>query len=108
MAGAGAQFAGDRQHRVQNLHTVWAVFRLEDLAARKTNLAVAVLLVSLAFCSLHFSPHQPPLVMLSTFLFSLFKCAWTLRTGSIWGVMGWHAGWNWLLATGFELPVIGT
>ena len=21
--------------------------------------------------------------------------------------MGWHAGWNWLLATGFELPVTG-
>ncbi|MBY0566549.1 MAG: hypothetical protein K2P70_04525 [Hyphomonadaceae bacterium] len=23
------------------------------------------------------------------------------------GVMGWHVGWNWLLATGFELPVTG-
>ncbi|HFL6159204.1 TPA: hypothetical protein ACXIGC_001161 [Stenotrophomonas maltophilia] len=22
-------------------------------------------------------------------------------------MMGWHAGWNWLLATGFELPVAG-
>ncbi|QIO89559.1 metal-dependent membrane protease [Stenotrophomonas rhizophila] len=75
--------------------------------ARKTNVAVAVLLVSLVFCFLHFSPHQPPLVILSTFLFSLFACAWTLRTGSIWGVMGWHTGWNWLLATGFELPVTG-
>jgi hypothetical protein len=21
--------------------------------------------------------------------------------------MGWHAGWNWFLATGFELPVTG-
>ena len=28
--------------------------------ARKTNVAVAVLLVSLVFCFLHFSPHQPP------------------------------------------------
>lgn len=52
--------------------------------ARKTNVAVAVLLVSLVFCFLHFSPHQPPLVILSTFLFSLLACAWTLRTGSIW------------------------
>jgi hypothetical protein len=21
--------------------------------------------------------------------------------------MGWHAGWNWLLCTGFQLPVTG-
>jgi hypothetical protein len=21
--------------------------------------------------------------------------------------MGWHAGWNWLLAVGFEVPVTG-
>lgn len=75
--------------------------------ARKTHVAVAVLLVSLVFCFLHFSPHQPLLVMLSTFLYSLFACAWALRTGNIWGVMGWHAGWNALLATGFELPVTG-
>lgn len=78
-----------------------------SVVARKTNVTVAVLLVSLAFCFLHFSPHQPPRVMLGTFLFSLFACAWALRTGNIWGVMGWHAGWNWLLATGFELPVTG-
>jgi len=49
-----------------------------SVVARKTNVAVAVLLVSLVFCFLHFSPHQPPRVMLGT-----------------------------LLATGFELPVTG-
>lgn len=85
------------------------IFRgwLLSVLARKSNVAVAVLLVSLVFCLLHFSPHQRPLVMLATFLFSLFACAWALRAGNIWGVMGWHAGWNWLLATGFELPVTG-
>jgi membrane protease YdiL (CAAX protease family) len=75
--------------------------------ARKSNVTVAVLLVSAVFCLLHFSPHQPPLVTFGTFLFSLFACAWALRSGNIWGVMGWHAGWNWLLATGFQLPVTG-
>ena len=40
-------------------------------------------------------------------LFALFACAWSLRAGNIWGVMGWHVGWNWLLATGFQLPVTG-
>jgi len=75
--------------------------------ARRANLFVAVLLVSLTFCFLHYSPHQAPLVTLVSFLFSLFACAWALRSGSIWGVMGWHAGWNWLLAVGFQLPVTG-
>lgn len=80
---------------------------LLSVIARKANVALAVLLVSLAFTLLHYSPHQAPLVTLVSFLFSLFACAWALRTGNIWGVMGWHTGWNWLLATGFELPVTG-
>jgi membrane protease YdiL (CAAX protease family) len=75
--------------------------------ARRSNVVVAVLLVSLTFTLLHFGPHQPPLVTLVSFVFSLFACAWVLRTGNLWGVMGWHAGWNWLLATGFESPVTG-
>ena len=85
------------------------IFRgwLLSTLARKAGLVVAVLLVSAVFCLLHFSPQQPPLVTLGTFLFSLFACAWALRAGNVWGVMGWHAGWNWLLATGFELPVTG-
>lgn len=80
---------------------------LLSTVARKANVLVAVLLVSATFGLLHYSPHQPPLVVASSVLFSLFACAWVLRTGNIWGVMGWHAGWNWLLAVGFELPVTG-
>lgn len=80
---------------------------LLSTVARKANVLVAVLLVSATFGLLHYSPHQPPLVVASSVLFSLFACAWVLRSGNIWGVMGWHAGWNWLLAVGFELPVTG-
>lgn len=80
---------------------------LLSAVARKANAVVAVLLVSLVFCLLHYSPRQAPLIVLGTFLFSLFACAWALRARSVWGVMGWHAGWNWLLAVGFELPVTG-
>ena len=85
------------------------VFRgwMQSVLARKAGVALAVLLVALTFTLLHFSPNQRWLVMLSSFLFSLFVSAWSLRTGNVWGVMGWHAGWNWLLATGFELPVTG-
>lgn len=80
---------------------------MQSVLARKAGVAVAVVLVALVFTLLHFSPNQRWLVMLSSFLFSLFASAWSLRTGNVWGVMGWHAGWNWLLATGFELPVTG-
>lgn len=75
--------------------------------ARRSNVLLAVLLVSLTFAFLHYSPQQPLRVVASSVLFSLFACAWVLRTGNVWGAMGWHAGWNWLLATGFELPVTG-
>jgi membrane protease YdiL (CAAX protease family) len=80
---------------------------MQSVLARKAGVAVAVVLVALVFTLLHFSPNQRWLVMLSSFLFSLFASAWALRTGNVWGVMGWHAGWNWLLATGFEVPVTG-
>jgi membrane protease YdiL (CAAX protease family) len=85
------------------------VFRgwLLSAIARKFNVALAVVLSSMVFSLLHYGPGQPWLVTLGTFLFGLFACAWALKAGSIWGVMGWHAGWNWLLATGFELPVTG-
>lgn len=85
------------------------VFRgwLMSVIAVKFNIPSAVVLTSLAFSFLHFSPHQPLLVTLGTLLFSVFACLWALKAKSIWGVMGWHSGWNWLLATGFELPVTG-
>lgn len=75
--------------------------------ARKLNVGLAVAITSLVFAVLHYGPQQPVLVTLNMLLFSVFTCAWALRAGSIWGVMGWHAGWNWMLATGFELPVTG-
>ncbi|MBI5938929.1 MAG: CPBP family intramembrane metalloprotease [Caulobacterales bacterium] len=85
------------------------IFRgwLLSAITRKLGLPAAVVLVSLVFTFLHYSRHQHWLIMMSSFLFSAFACAWAIRAGSIWGVMGWHAGWNWLLGTGFELPVTG-
>jgi uncharacterized protein len=80
---------------------------LLSVVARKFGIVAAVALTSILFGVLHFSPGQPWLVALNIQLFSVFACVWALRAGNIWGVMGWHAGWNWLLATGFELPVTG-
>lgn len=74
--------------------------------ARKLNVPIAVLSTSLLFGLLHHSPSNP-LAFVGTFMFSVFTCCWALHVGHIWGVMGWHAGWNWLLFTGFELPLSG-
>ncbi len=85
------------------------VFRgwLLSAVAGKFNVPIAVGLNAIVFAFLHYSPHQPVLVIVSSLLFAVFACCWALKTRNIWGVMGWHAGWNWLLATGFELPVTG-
>ncbi|GEN98928.1 hypothetical protein NSE01_07610 [Novosphingobium sediminis] len=85
------------------------IFRgwLLSAATRRGNLAAGFLASSLAFTFLHFSPHQPVREMILTFTFGVFACAWAWRAGNIWGVMGWHAGWNWITGVGFALPITG-
>jgi len=85
------------------------VFRgwMLSAVARKFNVAWGVALSSFVFCLLHYERGQAPLVTINLVLFALFACAWALRSNRIREVMGWHVGWNWLLATGFHLPVTG-
>lgn len=85
------------------------VFRgwLLSAITRKLGIVVAVVLSSALFTLLHYGPGQAFLVTANVYLFALFACAWAIKTGNIWGVMGWHAGWNWMLAVGFEVPVTG-
>ncbi len=80
---------------------------LLSVLAKKFNVPVAVIVSSALFSLLHFNPRTHWLVSVGTFLFGLFACAWVLRTRSVLGIMGWHAGWNWLLAVGFGLPLTG-
>jgi membrane protease YdiL (CAAX protease family) len=80
---------------------------LMSVLAKKFNVPIAVVVSSALFSLLHFGRDQHWLVSVGTFLFALFACAWVLRTRSVLGIMGWHAGWNWLLAVGFGLPVTG-
>lgn len=85
------------------------IFRgwLLSTATRRWNLAAGFIASSIAFAFLHFSPHQPFREIIMTFAFGLFACAWAWRAGSIWGVMGWHAGWNWITGVGFAVPITG-
>ncbi len=85
------------------------VFRgwLLSVLTRKFNLLAAVLVSSLLFAFMHFNPANPWYDNMNTLAFGLFACAWVMRTGNIWGVMGWHAGWNWFTAVGFDVPITG-
>ncbi len=74
---------------------------------RRWNTNAAFILTAAAFTFLHFSPRTPLLSLVMTFVFSIFACAWARRSNSIWGVMGWHTGWNWFTGTGFDLPITG-
>ena len=85
------------------------IFRgwLLSTATRRWNLTAGFIASSLAFTFLHFSPHQPVREIVMSFTFGLFACAWAWRAGNIWGVMGWHAGWNWFTGVGFAVPITG-
>ena len=80
---------------------------LLGVVSRKVNVPVAVFVSSALFVLLHFSRGQVWLDTLALFLFAVFCCSWTLRSGNVLGVMGWHSGWNWILATGFNVPLSG-
>jgi len=85
------------------------IFRgwLLSTATRRWNLTAGFVASSCAFTFLHFSPHQPVREIIMAFIFGLFACAWAWRAGSIWSVMGWHAGWNWMTGVGFAVPITG-
>jgi len=71
----------------------------------KFGVVLAVVLSSLVFNLLHFDSRANWIFVTNVFLFAVFACCWVIRTGNVWDVMGWHGGWNWLLAVGFELRV---
>jgi membrane protease YdiL (CAAX protease family) len=75
--------------------------------ANKFGIATAVVLTSAVFVLFHHEDSASWLFAINVVLFALFACCWAISTGNIWGVMGWHAAWNWLFATGFELRVTG-
>jgi uncharacterized protein len=85
------------------------IFRgwLLSAATRRWNLTAGFIASSIAFTLLHLSPHTPARDIIMSFVFALFACAWAWRAGSIWGVMGWHAGWNWFAGVGFAVPITG-
>lgn len=85
------------------------VFRgwLFSTIMRRWNMTAAFILSSAAFTFAHFSPRATLLALVMTFIFAIFACAWVRFSNSVWGVMGWHVGWNWFGGTGFDVPITG-
>lgn len=71
----------------------------------------AILITSVLFGLLHGSNIPPGqalyLGVSNIVLVGLFLALYALKEGSIWGVCGFHASWNWLLGVGFGLEVSG-
>jgi membrane protease YdiL (CAAX protease family) len=76
-------------------------------ATRRWNVPGGFIASSVAFTLLHITPRSHARELVMTFVFGIFACAWAWRVGSIWGVMGWHAGWNWFTGVGFAVPITG-
>ena len=89
------------------------VFRgwLMQLIASRHGLVIALIVNAVLFGLAHAGNTAPTkelaLGVVNIVLFGTFIGLYAAREGSIWGVCGWHAAWNWLLGLGFGLEVSG-
>jgi CAAX protease family protein len=79
--------------------------------AARFGLVAAVVVNSVIFAGLHLGnegfAHINWIAMANIVLVGLFLSLYAIREGSLLGVFGWHAAWNWLLGLGFGLEVSG-
>lgn len=84
---------------------------LSAMAAR-FGLVIAVIVNSTIFAALHLGneglDHINWIAMANIVLVGLFLSLYAVREGSLLGVFGFHAAWNWLLGLGFGLDVSGS
>lgn len=84
---------------------------LMQLIASRHGLWIAVIANSALFALAHAGNIEPSKALFvglaNILLFGLFISLYAVREGSLWGVCGWHAAWNWLLGLGFGLEVSG-
>jgi len=84
---------------------------LMQLIASRHGVWIAVIANSALFALAHAGNMEPSNELFSGLaniaLFGLFISLYAVREGSLWGVCGWHAAWNWLLGLGFGLEVSG-
>ena len=74
-------------------------------ATVRHSLVVGLVANILLFALFHFPKNPVAGVMLV--LFGVFTSLYAIREGSVWGVCGWHAAWNWSQSKLFGLPLSG-
>ena len=84
---------------------------LMQVVASRHGLVIGLVVSSALFSLLHGGniDLSPALAvgLLNIVLVGVFLGLYAAREGSLWGVCGWHAAWNWLLGLGFGLEVSG-
>ncbi|NIJ67082.1 hypothetical protein FHR20_004060 [Sphingomonas leidyi] len=82
-----------------------------QLVASRHGLWAGIVFNCVIFAVLHGANIAPSaelaLGLVNVALVGLFLSLYAARAGSLWGVCGWHAAWNWLLGLGFGLEVSG-
>ncbi|MEX0907659.1 MAG: type II CAAX endopeptidase family protein [Gemmatimonadota bacterium] len=79
-----------------------------QVLARWAGPAAAVLVTSLLFAAAHgANPEIGPIALVNIFLAGAMLGVAYLRTLSLWFATAVHVGWNWAMATWFDLPVSG-
>jgi len=73
-----------------------------SVLARRMGFWGAAILTSLAFAAIHvFIPGEDRLGLVAMSFFGLAMCAAVRRFGALWGAMGFHAGWDFMLTAVF-------
>lgn len=84
---------------------------LMQLVASRHGVTAGIVLSTVVFSLLHGANIKPSdeliLGLLNIVLVGVLLGLYAAQEGSIWGVCGWHAAWNWLLGLGFGLEVSG-
>jgi membrane protease YdiL (CAAX protease family) len=84
--------------------TLFRGWILQQLS-RRYRLAVGFTASMLIFGLLHLP--STPMTIINLTLFAVFATLYALREGSIWGVCGWHAAWNWTQGSFYGLQLTG-
>lgn len=84
---------------------------LMQLTASRHGVTAGIVFSTIVFSLLHGINIKPSdelvLGLANIVLVGAFLGLYAAQEGSIWGVCGWHAAWNWLLGVGFGLEVSG-
>lgn len=74
----------------------------------KTNIYLAIILNSSLFTALHIlNPSVSYIALLNLFIFGVFASVYAIYEGGIWGICGFHAGWNWFQGNILGIEVSG-